>query len=59
MGCECCNKWNEETGKCEASQKYRDGWCGVRLNTKPIPNTPPPKKKKRKKQPKKQWHKRK
>lgn len=58
MGCDCCNKWNEEEHKCTASQRYRDGWCGVRLNTKPNPNTTP-KKKKRKKQPKKQWHKRK
>lgn len=58
MGCDCCNKWNEEEGKCTASQKYRDGWCGVNLRTKPNPNTTP-KKKKRKKQPKKLWHKRK
>lgn len=56
MGCECCNKWSEEASKCTASQKFRDGWCGVSIRTNPN-NTP--KKKKRKKQLKKQWHKRK
>ena len=54
MGCDCCSKWSNEANKCTASQKFRDGWCGVNLrnDTKPTPN-----KKKRKKQPKKQYHK--
>ena len=53
MGCEYCKYWKggeiEGVKTCSASQKFRDGFCGVGTQTKNSKFTPKKKKRKRNK----------
>ena len=51
MGCEYCEKWNNENKECTANYAYRYYSCGVNIgeNKKGSNYTPPKKKRKKNK----------